>query len=541
MKINLQLLFSISLYILLFFNKSFCQDTGHWEIESGDPDLIHRHECGYVECDGKFYLIGGRRLGLDKYVNIYDPSTKDWIKGTTLPPSPDAPTKALEIHHFQAVAYKHKIFIVNAFTGNYPSETPVDRIYIYDPATDTWSEGPIIPVERRRGSAGVVVYGDKFYIAGGIINGHNSGFVSWFDEYNPQTNEWKIMPDAPNARDHFQAVTHSGKIYLTGGRTSSLATGQTNNLTVAAIDVFDFASQTWESWPNNIPTPRAGCSSVILGNELLVIGGEGPGTSNNLAFNKTEALNLTTKTWKTLAPLDSGRHATQAIVYNNKIYIAAGSKTSGGNGATELANQEIYHDPSVEEQIVLTVPDSINFGKVDNLVPSKTLRVNLSNTTSRNIQINGISIRENCPDFCFSTNLTFPHIITPQSNLPLDLCFSPIEAGFKSSFIDIDHSGINNPASIGVYGEELGDVASIKNKLTGITIYPNPVKDYLHLIDEHNRETLYWEILNSTGNKVITGYNSQIINFNEFSKGFYIVNIISEKTSEKFSIKIIRD
>jgi len=541
MKINLHMFFSISLVILLFCSKTYSQDTGHWEMESGDPDLIHRHECGYVECDGKFYLIGGRRLGLDKYVNIYDPSTKDWVKGTSLPPAPDAPNKALEIHHFQAVAYNHKIYIVNAFTGNYPSETPVDRIYIYEPLIEKWSEGPIIPVERRRGSAGVVVYADKFYIVGGIINGHNSGFVPWFDEYNPLTNEWKIMPDAPNARDHFQAVTHNGKIYLAGGRRSSVATGQTNNLTVATVDVFDFPSQTWESWPNNIPTPRAGCSSVIIGNDLLVIGGEGPGTINNLAFNKTEALNLTTKTWKTLAPLDSGRHATQAIVYNNKIYIAAGSKTPGGSGATELSNQEIYHDPSIEEQIMLTIPDSINFGKTDYLAPGKTLRVNLSNTTSRNIQINGISVRENCPDFCFSTNQVFPYIIAPQSSLPIDLCFSPTSTGLKSSFIDIDHTGINNPASIGVFGEEVGDVASIKNKLTGITIYPNPVKDYLNLIDDQNRGTLYWEIINSSGNKVINGNNSQRIDFNELPKGLYIVNIISEKTSEKISIKVIRD
>ncbi|MCR6639121.1 MAG: T9SS type A sorting domain-containing protein [Sporocytophaga sp.] len=538
MKIKLHFFF---IYILLFCNNSFCQDTGYWETESEDHDLIHRHECSYVECDGKFYLIGGRRLGVDKFVNIYDPLTKDWVKGTSLPPAPDAPTTALELHHFQAVAYNHKIYIVNAFTGNYPSETPVDRIYIYDPAIDKWSEGPIIPVERRRGSAGVVVYGGKFYIVGGIINGHNNGFVPWFDEYNPLTNEWKIMPDAPNARDHFQAVIHNGKIYLSGGRQSSVSTGQTNNLTVEPIDVFDFSSQTWESLPNNIPTPRGGCSSVVLGNELLVIGGEGPGTVNNLAFNKTEALNLTTKTWRTLAPLDSGRHATNAIVYDNKIYIAAGSKTNGGSGSSELSNQEIFHASSIEEQIILTVPDAINFGEHDYLEPEKTLTVNLLNTTSHNIQINGISVRENSPDFCFSSNQIFPYTITPFSSVPLDICFSPKGAGLKSSFIDISHTGVNNPASIGVYGEGLGNIASIKNKLTGVTIYPNPVKDYLNLIDTQNRESLYWEIINSTGNKVINGNKSQRIDFSELPKGFYIVNIVSEKTSEKISIKIIRD
>src|SRR5690606_26010603 len=139
---------------------SLCTETfaqGEWHVEeSVNASVpIARHENGFVECNGKLYLLGGRRLGVDKFVNIYDPVAKVWTQGS----KPD-----IELHHFQAVSYNNLIYIIGAFTGNYPDEVPVDKIYIYDPASDLWSYGITIPADRRRGSAGVAVYNGKIYI-----------------------------------------------------------------------------------------------------------------------------------------------------------------------------------------------------------------------------------------------------------------------------------------------------------------------------------------------------------------------------------------
>ncbi len=79
------------------------------------------------------------------------------------------------MHHFQAVSLNGLIYVLGAFTGEYPGEQPVPNVYIYNPATNAWATGPAIPVARRRGAAGVTVY--KIYLAGGIVNGHNGGFV----------------------------------------------------------------------------------------------------------------------------------------------------------------------------------------------------------------------------------------------------------------------------------------------------------------------------------------------------------------------------
>jgi N-acetylneuraminic acid mutarotase len=277
-----------------------------------------RHENCFVEVGDKFYLLGGRGI---KPVNIFDPKKNTWTDGA-LPP--------IELHHFQGVSYKGKIYVIGAMTGKYPDEKPISTILIYDPKADKWSEGDEIPENRRRGSAGVVVIKDKAILVSGIVDGHNGKHVAWVDEYDFKTGKWKVLSDVPRARDHFAAVTKDGKIYCAGGRNTSEDTNQTFELTIGGVDVYDIKSDSWESLPEsqNIPTQRAGTSTVILGNNLIVIGGESG--SQPVAHNQVEAFNIKTKSWRQLANLERGRHGTQAILYKNAIYIAAGCGNRGG-------------------------------------------------------------------------------------------------------------------------------------------------------------------------------------------------------------------
>ena len=245
----------------------------------------------------------------------------------------------MEIHHFQAVPFEGKIYLVGAMTGAYPTEPPLANVFIYDPASDKWAEGPEIPASRRRGGAGAVLHNGEIIVIAGITNGHSDGHVRWMDAFNPKTGQWRQLPDAPRARDHFHAAIIDNKIYAAGGRRSSAATGQTFELTVPEVDVFNLTTNTWSTLPatGNIPTPRAGAAVAVINGKLAVMGGESGG--QQLAHDEVEALDPVTGTWTKLAPLSMGRHATQAILHNERIYLASGSRT---RGATEVDTQEIY-------------------------------------------------------------------------------------------------------------------------------------------------------------------------------------------------------
>ena len=289
--------------------------------------ITPRHEHGYVKLGNLFYLLGGRRI---QPVDIFNPARGLWTKGAAPP---------LEIHHFQAVPFDGKIYLVGAMTGPYPTEPPLANVFVYDPAADTWAKGPEIPAGRRRGGAGAVLHNGEIIVIAGITNGHSDGHVTWVDAFNPKTGQWRQLPDAPRARDHFHAAIIDNKIYAAGGRRSSAATGQTFELTVPEVDVFNLTTNTWSTLPatGNIPTPRAGAAVAVVSGKLVVLGGESGG--QQLAHNEVEALDPATGTWTKLAPLSMGRHATQAILHDGRIYLASGSRT---RGATEVDTQEIY-------------------------------------------------------------------------------------------------------------------------------------------------------------------------------------------------------
>lgn len=300
-------------------------DSADWQTVQAQNEPTPRHENAFTEVNGKFYLLGGRGM---KAIDIYDPQTNTWTKGQQPP---------LEMHHFQALPYQGKIYVMGAFTGGYPDETPIPNIYIYDPQVDRWEKGPDIPKVRRRGAAGVVVHQDKFYLVSGIQNGHLGGYVNWLDEYDPASGEWKVLPDAPHKRDHFQAAMAGNKIYAAGGRTSSAETGQPLELTVPEVDVYDFETNQWTTLKEAIPTQRAGTTAVVSGNKIVVMGGES-GTQEQ-AHREVEALDIKTNQWQKLPFLNQGRHGTQAFLFDNSIYIAAGSGNRGGG--PELNSMEV--------------------------------------------------------------------------------------------------------------------------------------------------------------------------------------------------------
>jgi hypothetical protein len=295
-----------------------------WRTMTTNGVPVARHECGFVESGGKFYLIGGRG---EKPIDVYDPASNAWSQGAAPP---------LEIHHFQPVSYQGRIYVAGALTGRFPVETPVPYILIYDPASDTWTKGPEIPEARRRGAAGAVVRGDKLFLICGIVNGHTGNYVNWFDELDLQSGRWTELPDAPRTRDHFQAAIIGEELYAAGGRTSSYETQETASLTIGQVDVFNFTSGKWTIFSRELPTRRAGTLTIAVGDRLIVLGGESAGQRE--AHAEVEAYRTSTGLWEKLPPLAQGRHGTGAVFYQGQIYTAAGNGSLGGSN--ELTSLE---------------------------------------------------------------------------------------------------------------------------------------------------------------------------------------------------------
>lgn len=321
------LFLALLLFLVACATQQPITSTNTWQaVQSSDgSEPVARHEAAFVEAADLFVLLGGRGI---RPVSIYDPATATWREGTPPP---------IELHHFQAFEYDNKVHIAGALTGGWPGETPVPNIYIYDPVQDSWSVGPEIPEGRRRGAAGAILQGDQLYLVCGIVDGHRGDHKDWFDVYDFKTDTWTQLPAAPRPRDHFQASIVDGKLYAAGGRLSKVG-DDAFSTTMGEVDVYDFKTREWSTLAAEIPTQRAGSYNFTWGDEVVVIGGESG--SQVPAHAEMEALNVKTNTWRSLPPLEAGRHGTGVLIYKGAIYVASGSGNRGGG--PELTTMEQF-------------------------------------------------------------------------------------------------------------------------------------------------------------------------------------------------------
>ena len=307
-----------------------------------------RHEAAAVTVGGKFYLLGGRGA---QPTQEYDPVDRTWTT-VGFPP--------FEVHHFQPVVVDGLVYVVGAFSGNYPNEFNVGQVYTWNPETNVWASVTIVPVPRRRGSAGTVVYDGKIYLVGGNNQGHNGGARPWFDCFDPATNTWTVLPDAPRARDHFLASVVGNRLVLAGGRTTT----QPNPFvgTIPEVDVYDFTSGTWKTIDANIPTERAGTMTVPIGRHVVVVGGE----SNTMlsAHGNVEALDVFSEQWRTLPSLVTPRHSGGIGALNGCVIVASGAGNQGGTPELPTAEMLAASDVLSSDPLNLIVNSGFRDGLV---------------------------------------------------------------------------------------------------------------------------------------------------------------------------------
>ena len=307
----------------LLFDWIVNQDEGNW-LSIGEK-LAPRSENGYVAVDSFFYLIGGLPNGPSVQFN---PKSGYWAEKASPP---------LTLHHIQPVSIAEKIYIVSGWTGSYDDPDPLTNVYIYDTGLDTWSVGPEIPDERQRASAGVVSANGSIYLLGGTLltSGQNRLVLDQFDRYDPISNTWITLQNLPEKRSDFQAIVDGDRIYVVGGR-ESVGENFQDALT-PEVHAYDISGSIWLNNFSTIPTPRSSCMTAVVENMLYVAGGD---TGNPNSESTTEALDLSTLEWKQVAEMYVGVHGSKAVIYENRIYVSAGSSKTGFS--PEPLTQQVY-------------------------------------------------------------------------------------------------------------------------------------------------------------------------------------------------------
>lgn len=272
-----------------------------------------RAELGAAAIGGVLFVVGGQGPN-GVLTEAFDPKTGQW---EVLDPMP------VSVNHPNVAAVGEKFYVVGG--------SGTSNVWEYNPtapkAERKWTMKGRLPNPRSAAAVGVI--GNKIHLAGG---GQNSLAVAIHDVYDPATNTWDTtVAPLPEPREHVPGAVVNGIFYVLSGR-AGYAPGSTRN---PRVDAYDPATNTWTR-KADIPTPRGGSGAAVVGNVIVVVGGEGNPTGMRGIFAVTEEFDPATNKWRTLAPPSIPRHGAYAVGIDGKLYWPGGALGQGGGSDTAL-------------------------------------------------------------------------------------------------------------------------------------------------------------------------------------------------------------
>jgi N-acetylneuraminic acid mutarotase len=253
------------------------------------------------------YVVGG--FGADSRsssaVEVLDLRRGRWSRSMDMP---------LALNHMSAVGYRGSLYVVGGYSQ--PTDTSagaVRDLWRFDPVAQLWTH--LRPAPIARAAAGAAVLGHRLYVSGGRSDTLTT--IATTAIYDFDTGRWTIGPPLHRAREHVAAVAADGAVWLLGGR--ALGQGNFND-----VERLRPGARAWQRMPS-MPIARSSFQAVYAGGRIVVVGGEGGGST----FGEVDALDPATGHWSRLADLPTPRHGLGLVASGAFVYAIEGGPQAG--------------------------------------------------------------------------------------------------------------------------------------------------------------------------------------------------------------------
>ncbi|ELK37223.1 Kelch domain-containing protein 8A [Myotis davidii] len=215
--------------------------------------------------DYRVYAAGGMGLDLRPHNHLqhYDMLKDMWVSLAPMPTPRYAATSFLRGSKIYVLGGRQSKYAVNAFE-------------VFDIETRSWTKFPNIPCKRAFSS--FVTLDDRLYSLGGLRQGRlyrQPKFLRTMDMFDMEQGGWLKMERSfslKKRRADFVAGSLSGRVIVAGGLGNQPTVLET-------AEAFHPGKNKWEVLPA-MPTPRCACSSIVIKNCLLAVGGVNQGLSD---------------------------------------------------------------------------------------------------------------------------------------------------------------------------------------------------------------------------------------------------------------------
>jgi len=201
----------------------------------------------------------------------------------------------------------------------------------------------------KRGSPVAVAAGDKIYVIGGVslLPGSTDIAMSFntpqasvgtVEEYDPATNTWRERSPMPSPRNHAAIGAVNGKIYVIGGRVGAAFIALATDVSV--VEEYDPATDKWSAPRTRMPTARSALGAGVINGRIYVAGGEFQDSHMMATFRSVEAYDPASNSWSILPSMPVSRHGLAAGVIGNRLILVGGDVQSAGSGV-EVSTSEV--------------------------------------------------------------------------------------------------------------------------------------------------------------------------------------------------------
>ncbi len=309
---------------------SIALESPRWQRRAAMPWATQEIYCSVL--DGKVYVAGGLirdavTTRINDRVGIYDPVADVWSEG---------PRLAQPRHHPMLATARNRVWAFGGYDRREGGEwTSMTDYWALD--GDAWY--PVGQMPHPLAETIGVSLGDRVHLVTGRapIAGKNG---QWNDQedvaihlvFDASDNTWTTARPAPEARNSAAAAEHGGHIYVAGGRMVQGGRG------TGRLDRYDPQSDRWDTL-SSIPVSDmghqvgGGLAMAAVDDKLVAFGGEWLSKPGGV-FTETWIYDIARDVWTRGPDMGVPRHGLAGCAVDGVVYAIAGGEVYSGGKAS---------------------------------------------------------------------------------------------------------------------------------------------------------------------------------------------------------------
>eukprot|EP01052_Picozoa_sp_SAG31_P021451 SAG31_NODE_1660_length_7599_cov_3.194800_6_plen_308_part_00 len=285
------------------------------------PKQSSTSELSVVQLGQALYSLGGYPSDrvTTATVERYAAEDNEW---TFVAPMP------IPLNHAMAAEVLGKLYVIGGQQGDSGAGPYEQRVFVYDPAEDTWDEKSPMPTLRSAGDAAVV--GERIFVAGG--RSVETGSV--FQVYDTVADEWSELRPVPQQRNHLVVdATLDGKVIAVAGRIGA----SFRDPQVVDVDIYDPITGDWtkaRDMPASTHVPCcSGMNGAVVNGCLHIFGGE----NGDNVFPEHYSYDPYADEWTRWADIPVPVHGIQGVAsIDGWIHLVGGGTSTGGSSGQKI-------------------------------------------------------------------------------------------------------------------------------------------------------------------------------------------------------------